>query len=114
MLNEKQKAEEAEQEQRAKLLRSRNKKEEDPEREKKKKDAKMKQQAIQEREQLKQADETALIASQRKRPTTSVVSVPIKIFRQDYSLLTTCIIYHLGIVVFTWWIIFSRYSSDSS
>ena len=74
MLNEKQKAEEAEQEQRAKLLRSRNKKEEDPEREKKKKDAKMKQQAIQEREQLKQADETALIASQRKRPTTSVVS----------------------------------------
>ena len=75
MLNEKQKAEEAEQEQRAKLLRSRNKKEEDPEREKKKKDAKMKQQAIQEREQLKQADETALIASQRKRPTTSVVSI---------------------------------------
>lgn len=74
MLNEKQKAEEAEQEQRAKLLRSRNKKEEDPEREKKKKDAKMKQQAIQEREQLKQADETALIASQRKRPTTSVAS----------------------------------------
>ena len=106
MLNEKQKAEEAEQEQRAKLLRSRNKKEEDPEREKKKKDAKMKQQAIQEREQLKQADETALIASQRKRPTTSVVSIISSI---NY------IIYHyLGIVVFTWWIIFSRYSSDSS
>jgi hypothetical protein len=78
MLNEKQKAEEAEQEQRAKLLRSRNKKEEDPEREKKKKDAKMKQQAIQEREQLKQADETALIASQRKRPTTSVVRILVE------------------------------------
>ena len=116
MLNEKQKAEEAEQEQRAKLLRSRNKKEEDPEREKKKKDAKMKQQAIQEREQLKQADETALIASQRKRPTTSVVSIivnRVNFFFQTNDVFSSCNLY-LGIVVFTWWIIFSRYSSDSS
>ena len=114
MLNEKQKAEEAEQEQRAKLLRSRNKKEEDPEREKKKKDAKMKQQAIQEREQLKQADETALIASQRKRPTTSVVSIIVnRVIFQTTDVFSSCNLY-LGIVVFTWWIIFSRYSSDSS
>jgi hypothetical protein len=66
MMVERAHAEEAEQEQRAKLLRSRNKKEDDPEKEKKKKDAKMKQQALQEAEQQKQADETALEASRRK------------------------------------------------
>ena len=73
MHEEKKKAEEAEQEQRAKLLRSRNKKEEDPEREKKKKDAKLKQQELAEKQQLRQADQTALEASKRKRPTTTAV-----------------------------------------
>lgn len=66
-------AEEAEQEQRSKLLRSRNKKEDDPDREKKKKDAKMKQQALQEAEQQKQADETALEASRRKPRSANAV-----------------------------------------
>ena len=50
------------------------KKDDDPEREKKKKDAKMKQEALQEREQQKRADLTALAATQRKRPNTGNVS----------------------------------------
>jgi len=71
MNREKLKAEEAEQDQRNKLIKSRpKKKDDDPEREKKKKDAKMKQEALQEREQQKRADLTALAATQRKRPNT--------------------------------------------
>ena len=75
MNREKLKAEEAEQDQRNKLIKSRPKKDDDPEREKKKKDAKMKNEALQEREQQKRADMTALAATQRKRnPNSTNVS----------------------------------------
>ena len=75
MNREKLKAEEAEQDQRNKLIKSRPKKDDDPEREKKKKDAKMKNEALQEREQQKRADMTALAATQRKRnPNNTNVS----------------------------------------
>ena len=75
MNREKLKAEEAEQDQRQKLIKSRPKKDDDPEREKMKKTAKLKQEALKEREDQKRADITALAATQRKRnPISSNVS----------------------------------------
>ena len=78
MNREKLKAEEAEQDQRQKLIKSRPKKDDDPEREKMKKTAKLKQEALKEREDQKRADITALAATQRKRnPISSSVSSKI-------------------------------------